>query len=293
MSFPDTLQRFLLEGSSVRGELVHLDHTWTTMLDGRGYPEPVRGVLGEFAAAIALLASTLKFNGSLILQIQGDGPVSLLVVECDGQGTMRAMAKWGDLPSQGGLRELIGDGKLVMTIDPKSGRERYQGIVELQGESVADVLMTYMRRSEQLPTRMWLAADGERACGMLLQRMPGSAGSEYADEDWNRANVLAETVTRDELLQLPPQQIIHRLYHEEDVRLFDPRPLRFGCSCSRDRVIRTLRILGYQDLQQLLKDRGKVSVDCEFCNQHYEFDAVDVEQIFATADTHQASPTRH
>jgi molecular chaperone Hsp33 len=292
MSYADTLQRFLFEGSAVRGELVHLDRTWTTMLDGRDYPEPVRAILGEFTAAIALLASTIKFEGSLILQIQGDGPVSLLVVECDSHGVMRGMAKWGQLPAEGGLRQLVGDGKLVITIDPKGGRERYQGIVELQGETVADVLMAYMQRSEQLPTHLWLAANQQQASGLLLQRMPED-GSEYADEDWNRTNLLAETVTREELLELAPQQLIHRLYHEEDVRLFEPRPLRFGCSCSRDRVIRTLRILGYQDLQQLLQERGKVSVDCEFCNQHYEFDAVDVEQIFAAASTRQASPTRH
>jgi molecular chaperone Hsp33 len=292
MLFEDTLQRFLLEGSPVRGELVHLDTTWKSMIQDRAYPEPVRDVLGQFAAAIALLASTLKFNGSLILQIQGDGPISLLVMECDSQGTMRGMAKWSELPPAGTLPELVGTGKLAITIDPKAGRERYQGIVELDGKSVAEVLMTYLQRSEQLATRLWLAADEQRASGLLLQRMPGSQG-EAADEDWNRANLLAETITGEELLDLAPREIIHRLYHEEDVRLFEPRPLRFGCSCSRDRVIRTLRILGYQDLQSLLEERGSVSVDCEFCNQHYEFDAVDVEQIFAAANTGQASPTRH
>jgi molecular chaperone Hsp33 len=292
MFVEDILQRFLLEGSPVRGELVHLDTTWKSMIQDRAYPEPVRNILGQFAAAIALLASTLKFNGSLILQIQGDGPISLLVMECDSQGTMRGMAKWSELPANATLPELVGSGKLAITIDPKAGRERYQGIVELDGNSVAEVLMAYLQRSEQLATRLWLAADGHRASGLLLQRMPGVRG-ESADEDWNRANLLAETVTGDELLDLAPREVIHRLYHEEDVRLFDPRPLRFGCSCSRDRVIRTLRILGYQDLQSLLEERGSVSVDCEFCNQHYEFDAVDIEQIFAAANTDQASPTRH
>ena len=243
-------------------------------------------------AAAALLSATLKFSGSLIMQIQGGGPVRLLVVECGADLTMRAMAHWdGDLAEGAALPELVGEGRFVITIDPKKGRQTYQGIVDLEGGSVAAVLENYMQRSEQLDTRIWLAADSHGAAGMLLQKMPDSP---EADTDaWNRAVLLGATVRPRELLDLPAREIIHRLYHEEDIRLFDSSPVHFGCTCSRERVANTLRMLGYDEVRSLLDEIGYIEADCEFCNHHYVFDAVDAEQVFASDVVGPVGQTRH
>jgi molecular chaperone Hsp33 len=286
----DSLQRFIFEGAPVRGELVHLDATWRAVLERHDYPAALRGVLGELMAAAALLSATLKFDGSLILQIQGSGPVKLIVVECTSEQTMRATAKWeGTLA--GSFRELVGDGRFVITIAPSDVSQTYQGIVELSGESVAEVLEHYMGTSEQLETRLWLASDGAQAAGMLLQRVPGPVG-EDADA-WTRAVLLGDTVRSDELLTLPGTQIIRRLYHEEDIRVFDARVVSFRCSCSRERVVNMLRMLGHEEVRSIIDECGSVEVNCEFCNRHYGFDAVDAEQIFAADLQTRAGSTRH
>ena len=286
----DSLQRFIFEGAPVRGELVHLDATWRAVLERHDYPAALRGVLGELMAAAALLSATLKFDGSLILQLQGSGAVKLIVVECTSEQTMRATAKWeGEL--SGSFRALVGDGRFVITIAPDDVTQTYQGIVELTGESVAQVLEHYMGTSEQLETRMWLASDGEQAAGMLLQRVPGPAG-DY-DDAWNRAVTLGDTVREEELLALSGPQVIRRLYHEEDIRVFDPRVVSFRCSCSRERVVNMLRMLGHEEVKSIIAERGAVEVNCEFCNRHYGFDAVDAEQIFAAELQTRAGSTRH
>ncbi|WP_009205323.1 Hsp33 family molecular chaperone HslO [Sulfuricella denitrificans] len=282
----------MFEHAAVRGEIIHLDATWKAVLERRDYPLALRTVLGELMAAAALLSATLKFSGSLIMQIQGGGPVRLLVVECGADLTMRAMAHWdGDLAEGAVLPELVGEGRFVITIDPKKGRQTYQGIVDLEGGSVAAVLENYMQRSEQLDTRIWLAADSHGAAGMLLQKMPD--GPEADTDAWNRAVHLGATVKSRELLDLPAREIIHRLYHEEDIRLFDSTPVHFGCTCSRERVANTLRMLGYDEVRSLLDEIGYIEADCEFCNQHYVFDAVDAEQVFASDVAGPAGQTRH
>jgi molecular chaperone Hsp33 len=282
----------MFEHAAVRGEIVHLDATWKAVLARRDYPLALRTVLGELMAAAALLSATLKFSGSLIMQIQGGGPVKLLVVECGADLTMRAMAHWnGDLAEGAALPELVGEGRFVITIDPKKGRQTYQGIVDLEGGSVAAVLENYMQRSEQLDTRIWLASDSHGAAGLLLQKMPDSP---EADTDaWNRAVHLGATVKPRELLDLPAREIIHRLYHEEDIRLFDSSPVHFGCTCSRERVANTLRMLGYDEVRSLLEEAGSIEANCEFCNHHYVFDAVDAEQVFASDIVDPVGPTRH
>jgi molecular chaperone Hsp33 len=288
----DSLQRFLFEGAPVRGELVHLDATWRAVLERHEYPEPLRLVLGEMMAAAALLSATLKFDGSLIMQIQGSGAARLIVVEITSDQTMRATAKWeGDLAAQS-FRELVGDGRFVITIAPReAAQQTYQGIVALEGESVAAVLEHYMSRSEQLETRLWLASDGAHAAGMMLQRLPGESGGD--PDAWNRAVKLGETVTPHELLGLPARQIIRRLYHEEDIRVFDARLVSFRCSCTRERVVNMLRLLGRHEVKSILAERGRVDVNCEFCNRHYSLDRVDAEQIFAAEVVTPAGTTRH
>jgi molecular chaperone Hsp33 len=287
----DSLQRFLLESTPVRGELVHLDATWRAVLERKTYPETLERLLGEMMAAAALLSATLKFEGALIMQMQGSGPVRLLVVEATSEHTLRATAKWdGELPGSS-LKELLGDGRFVITIVPESGKQTYQGVVGIEGETVAQVLEHYMAKSEQLETRLWLASDSRQAAGMLLQKLPVPAG-EDADA-WNRAVTLAETITAKELLLLPATEIIRRLYHEEDVRVFDSRPIAFRCSCSRQRVTSMLRMLGRQEVLSILEERDTIEVDCEFCGRHYEFDAVDAEQVFASEVAMHAPQTRH
>ena len=287
----DSLQRFIFEHAPIRGEIVHLDATWQAVLERRDYPARVRDVLGELMAASALLTSTLKFDGRLIMQVQGSGPVNLLVVECTSNRTMRAIAQWNGEVPDAPLAELVGNGRLAVTIDPLKGKERYQAIVSLEGMTVAEAFENYFARSEQLDTRLWLAADRNQVAGMLLQRLPDSPQPD--DDAWMRAVHLGSTITREELLALPVREIIRRLYHEEDIRLFSRVPVSFRCSCSRERVEAVLRMLGHEEIRSILAEQGSIRVDCEFCGGRYEFDTIDAEQLFAALHTIPAAPTRH
>jgi molecular chaperone Hsp33 len=287
----DTLHRFLFENAAIRGELVHLDATWQAVQENHVYPEVLRQAMGELMAAAALLAATLKLQGALILQIQGKGPVRLLVVECTGDMTMRATAKWTGELAEGGLAELIGDGRFVITLDPKDGKQAYQGIVPLEGASVAEILQNYMSRSEQLETRLFLTSDSHRSAGMLLQKLPEKAAPDA--DAWSRASLLAATVKSDELLDLNAREILHRLFHEEDIRLFAPQPVSFHCNCSREGVANMLRMLGRAEIDSVVAEQGSVEVHCEFCNRCYGFDPLDVEQVFISEVSPPGSDTRH
>lgn len=291
MTHHDTLQRFLFQAAPIRGEIVHLDATWQTVQAHHDYPPALRSAMGELMAAAALLAATLKLEGALVLQIQGKGPVSLLVVECTGQLTMRATARWaGELPDTG-LSGLIGDGRFVITLDPKDGKQTYQGIVPLEGGSVAEILQNYMTRSEQLETHLVLAADGQQAAGLLLQKLPEQAGQDA--DAWPRVVQLADTLSAQELLQLPPETVLHRLFHEEDRVQFEPQPVRFHCNCSHESVSNMLRMVGRDEVESILAEQGVIEVHCEFCNRRYRFDAVDAAQLFAAGDAIKGSSTRH
>jgi len=273
----DSLHRFIIERTNVRGEWVHLDSSWQAILERGDYPSAVQRVLGEAMAAAALLSATIKFNGSLTMQIAGHGPISMLVMQADGNRHLRGLAHWEGIVPETGLQAQFGDARMVITIDPGEGRERYQGVVELAGDTLADALQDYFLRSEQLPTRLWLCASEKRASGILLQALPGD---EPDPDAWNRAVALADTVTEQELLELPATELIHRLYYEEDVRLFEREPVSFRCSCSEDRVKNMLRGLGSEEAQTILREEGAIHVACEFCNAQFHFDAVDVEGVF-------------
>lgn len=285
----DILQRFLFDNTPIRGELVHLDAAWQEVLSRHDYPPVVRARLGEMMASCLLLSATLKFRGAVTMQVQGDGPISLLVVEATARRTVRGMAQWQGEVAAGELHAQFGAGRLTITIDPGTGGERYQGVVALEGRSLADAIDIYLERSEQLPTRMWLAADGRCAAGMLLQKLPGT---EHDDDAWGRVQALGATLAPDELLALPAQQIIHRLFHEEDVRLFEAEPVSFHCSCSRERVAGMLHNLGQDEVMDILHHEGAIEVTCEFCNRQYRFDAMDAAQLFA-ASIPDAGSTRH
>mgnify|MGYP006282884585 FL=1 len=280
MSGGDALRRFMFEDFPVRGQLVRLEQSWQEMLARQDYPPAVRSLLGEAMAACVLLASTLKFDGLLTLQVQGEGELSLLVVQCGSDLTVRGLAKWrGDDP-QGTLAELTGHGRLAITIERGKGRERYQGIVLADTDTLASCLEGYFAQSEQLPTRLWLAADAAGAAGMLLQQLPAGTTEPQPDEDgWRRAGLLAATLTPEELLGLEPRQLLRRLFHEEDLRLAEARAVNFHCSCNRERVESALRLLGRSELDDLLAVDGRIEVRCEFCNAAYELDRVDVERL--------------
>ncbi len=287
----DSLQRFLFEHAPVRGQIVHLDATWRAVLARRDYPPALRLLLGEAMAAAALLAATVKLDGRLVMQVRGQGPVKLLVAECTSHRTLRAMASWDGTVPDGPLPAIVGDGQLVITLDPREGRERYQGIVELAGENLAAALEDYFARSEQLKTRLWLAADAARAAGMLLQQLPDRQAVDA--EVWPRALERSRALTREELLGRPAREIIQDLYRYEDVRLFEGVPLSFRCPCSRERVANTLRMLGEDEVGALLREQGRIDVSCEFCNHQYQFDPVDTEQLFASRVTARAPSRLH
>lgn len=286
----DSLQRFVFERTDVRGELVHLDASWRAVLERQAYPEPVRELLGQALAAVTLLSATIKIDGFLHLQLRGDGPLELLLVEVTAQRTLRGLARWsGEVPAAP-LGAQVGKARLTLTIDPGGGRERYQGLVAVEQDSLAATLEDYFRQSEQLATRLWLVADQQRAAGMLLQRLPGATPDGDA---WNRDVLLGETVTDAELLQLSARELLRRLFHEEDLRLFEPEPVSFRCRCSRGRIEAVLRGLGHDELRDILEEQGEVSVTCEFCSQTHAFDVVDVERLFAAADQPEVPATRH
>ncbi|HEY3645259.1 MAG TPA: Hsp33 family molecular chaperone HslO [Gammaproteobacteria bacterium] len=290
MSEHDTLRRFIFERLPVQGRHVHLDATWRAALERQDYPAPVRGLLGEAMAAVALLSATLKFDGNITLQVQGTGPVHLLVVQCTSDLNLRGLARWHGEPPAASFRELIGDGRLVMTIEQSGKAERYQSIVPLEGDSLSSSLESYFARSEQLATRLWLTAGDASASGFLLQMLPDKQGDR---DSWQHVTVLSDTLKQAELAGLSAQEILHRLYNEDDVRLFDGAPVAFRCRCSRERIEDTLRGLGHDEVQSILKEHGSVDVDCEFCGRRYSFDLVDVESLFAGEFALPRSPARH
>lgn len=276
---PDSLQRFVFEKYPVRGEIAHLNQSYQAILERRSYPLTVQKLLGETLTAAALLSATLKYTGSLILQIQSEGPVKLLLAQTNHQGHVRGLANWeGDIKNAT-FAELMSGGRIVITIDSGKNAERYQGIVELKGESLSQALETYFAQSEQLPTFISLAADEQTAAGLLLQVLPGTY-----DQDpglaWEHLTQLSRTLTSKEMLTLPNKEILKRLFHEEDIRLFDTEPVNFICSCDRDRMERAILVMGKDEALQEVAKRKVLTVTCEFCNRHLDFDAVDVNKIF-------------
>lgn len=284
MSSPDQTQRFLFDQTQIRGEITGLGQSYQTVLSKHNYPEPVQRLLGEFMAAVALLSDTLKFNGRLSLQVRGAGQVRMLMAECRNQQALRAIAQYTDDFSD--QAALLGQGQMAITIEPDQGK-RYQGIVPIDddNQTLARALEEYFRQSEQIRTRLWLSADGQRAAGVLIQAMPQSASEgslESTDTDaWDRVTHLADTLTDDELLQLSNETLLHRLFHEEQVRLFDSHGLHFECTCSRERCGNAILTLGETEALQVVEEEGAIHSDCQFCHQQYRFDRDDVTALFA------------
>src|SRR5882757_4415661 len=285
----DSLHRFIFEHYPIRGHLVHLDASWRALIEHREYPGVIREVLGETVVASLLLAATIKFEGVLSLQLQGPGAVQLLLAQCTSGLGVRGLARYRNELESGvssrDLHRLIGTGNLTVTLESDDGSQRYQGIVPITGARLADSLQIYFENSEQLPTRLWLYADEQGAAGMLLQRLPGDDGMvnlAAIDDAWRRVQLIGATLTPGELRTLADTEILHRLFNEDDVRLFEPAPVYFRCRCSRERVNGMLQGLGEAETRSILAERGEVEVRCDFCNRAYVFDAVDVAQLFNT-----------
>jgi molecular chaperone Hsp33 len=308
------LHKFLFEGLPVRGCIVRLTDAWTEILARRhantttgDYPPPVAELLGEMAAAGVLMQSNIKFNGALVLQIFGDGPVKVAVAEVQHDLSLRATAKVvGDVGVNARLSDMVNvgnKGRCAITLDPREklpGQQPYQGVVPLHGDhrekiqKLSEVLEHYMLQSEQLDTTLVLAADGKVAAGLLIQRLPVAGEGNLAgslvskenedeigvNEDYNRISILASSLKREELLELDVETILQRLFWEERVLRFEPQTPRFACTCSRERVSHMIRGLGREEAESILAERGDIEVGCDFCGQQYRFDAVDAAQIF-------------
>lgn len=290
----DRLHRFLLERAGVSGVLVQLEEAWQEVASRSEYPPAVSGLLGEALAATAALSGTIKLSGSLSLHIRSKGELSLLYTECNDGGRLRGLAQWqgraADTLDLSGLAEPL----LAITIDNAATGQRQQGLVPVEQSTLAQLLEGYFERSEQLPSRIVLACAGGRAAALILQPLAQGGGvGEHDPDGWNRVRHLAATLTAPELLQLPAEQVLLRLFHDEDVRLTGERGLHFGCQCSRERVAAVLRNLGRAESEAALQPDGRIEVTCEFCNTRYHFDRVDLEQVLRDLPETPGSGSTH
>lgn len=293
MNDKDVLQRFIFEKAPVRGELVRLNESFRIITEQHGYPPLIRNLLGQALASVVLLSSIIKFNGRLTLQFRGKGKLKLLVAQCNQQFHLRGLVQYKDILNEEELWFALNQGILAIMMDPDiPNGKRYQGIVAWQGKSLSESIENYFNQSEQLPTRIWLAVNDQCAAGLMLQVMPKEKPELYKN-DWEHLIHLTDTIKSDELLQLDNQTILHRLYSEEDVRLFAQESVRFQCDCSVARGEHAILLLGQEEAEQELKAKQNIIVTCEFCNKEYVFDRVDVTRIFKKGENPPSSTQLH
>ncbi|UJP04865.1 MAG: Hsp33 family molecular chaperone HslO [Nitrosomonas sp.] len=275
------LQRFMLENLDIRGAVVHLDSIWRQMTTGRNYPSPVIRLLGEMSAVTLLLGENLKQTGRLTIQLSGNGPVSMLVLDCTESLHLRGMAKCDSVVALQPVPKLLGNGRLLLTLDMPSMRESYQSIVPLEGETIAGIFEHYFQQSEQLPSRLFLIAENNTVLGLLLQKLPNA---DLADPDgWSRAEALASTLHDHRVLGLNAEQILARLFHEETIRIFAAQPVHYGCKEDPAKIYAMLRSLGREEVDSILREFGAVIVNDDICNREYRLDALMVDAIFREA----------
>lgn len=274
----DILHRYLFDNADVRGEIVQLQDCYQQVLSAHDYPVAVQILLGQLMAATSLLTATIKFSGDISVQLQGDGPVSLAVINGNNKQVLRGVSRWkGDIAADASLQDMMGKGYMVITLTPDEG-ERYQGIVSLDHPNMAACLEEYFNQSEQLPTQIQLFANGQQAAGMLLQVLPSKSAE---NEDYEHLSAITATIKADELFTLDAEQVLHRLYHQEEVRLFDPVDVTFKCSCSRERSSAAIRTISQSEVEQILAEEGKIDMGCEYCSVMYTFDSIDIASIYA------------
>lgn len=287
----DHRQRFLLETCDVRGQYISLDQTWLDACSRVDYPKAVAQVLGEAFVAAGLLAATIKFEGKLTLQVRGPGNIHLLVVQVTNEGNLRGLARWQAVPEGNSLKELFGeDAQLTIAIEATRGAEPYQGIVSLEGESLSDAIRQYFQSSEQLKTHLQFAVTDTSACGVLLQALPAEAKSLDEEDGFTRAVALAESFTKEELLEHDLERLLHLAYHQEQVRVFDAESVAFRCSCSRERIDNMLLGIGLKEVDDILNEQNVVEVTCEFCDETYRYDRVDADALFNATPGYESSP---
>ena len=279
MKETDTLQRFMFEHASIRGEIAHLDETYKTIMNQRPYPPQVKKLLGEALISCLLLAGSIKFEGDMSLQFQGDERLPMLLVQCDHQLHIRAFAKYQEDADDIDYDSAFSQGKMVLTINQYNQTQAYQSIVPIRSTSMSENLTHYFAQSEQLATQVWLAVSDHTAAGMLLQLMPDQNTLER-EQFWEYAVHLGQTISEHELLTLDNATILHRLYHETEIRLYTARSVAFKCRCNPEKMKQVLTILGEKDVQQLVKEKGDVEVRCDFCNKQYVFDPIDITMLF-------------
>lgn len=278
MNKQDKLQRFLFESAFVRGEIVHLHQTYQLIIEQHEYPPIIRQLVGQALVLVSLLTGIIKFKGRLTLQFQNKSGLKLLLAQSNQDLQIRALAQWEGELDEAQLAEDLKKGILAIMMDPDSSTQRYQGVVSWRGDSLAESIEGYFQDSEQLLTRIWLAIDDTRAAGLLLQALPGAAESN-ADK-WEHLTILTDTIKADELLTLETKTLLHRLYSEEDIRIFEAAPVEFKCTCSPERGQNAILLLGREEAEEELQLKQVIVVRCDFCNHEYIFDRVDVETIF-------------
>jgi molecular chaperone Hsp33 len=283
----DTRQRFLFDDTHIRGEITTLSESFKAIQQRQDYPPVITAILGEFLAAASLLSATLKFKGIVSIQAIGQGTITSIMAECSNNTQLRGIVR-GDYQSIGdneNFKTLLGSATLAITIEPE-GRERYQGLVPMDKDSLSECLEYYFDQSEQLSTKIKLAADQHTAAGVLIQEMPHSSNDEQARENWQHLSVLLESLKPEEQLELEHEEQLYRLFHEQKVRLFEPEKLQFFCSCSKARTAKMLVSLGADEVNQIIQEQGLIDVNCEFCDQHYQFDQSDIDEIFNQPSLH-------
>ncbi len=279
MSESDSLQRFVFEHAPIRGEVVHLEQTWQKIVSQHPYPPMIKNLLGEAIVSCLLLASSIKFEGTLSLQFQGDARLSLLLVQCDNELNVRAFTKYTEALEIIDYAKAFLEGTMVFTINQYQQTQTYQSIVPIQATSMSENLMNYFAQSEQITTRVWLAVGEQKAAGMLLQLLPGQDTTQR-EQFWEYAVQLGQTVSEQELLNLDTPTLLYRLYNETDIRLFEPRQTRFKCHCTPEKMKQVLTVLGEEEAKELLQEQQTIDITCDFCNQQYHFDAIDVTMMF-------------
>jgi len=280
------VQRFLLENLDIRGAIVRLDSVWQHMLRDRAYPEPVMHLLGEMSAVTLLLSDRLKQPGRLTVQLQGNGPISMLVIDCSENLNLRGMAKFAPNVDLQTVPGLLGHGRLVLTLDKDSMREAYQSIVPLDGDTIGEIFEHYFRQSEQLSSRLFLTATNSTILGIMLQKMPKA--DECDPDGWNRIETLAATAYDRALFELTAEEMLRHLFFEETMSIFDAQSVSFGCHENTAKICEMLQSLGRDEVNAILRERGEVIVHDDICDREYRFDALAVDAIFR-----DAGPTVH
>lgn len=287
MKSQDTRQRFLFDETHIRGEVTTLSKSFQAIQQRQDYPAVITAILGEFLAAASLLSATLKFKGIVSIQAIGQGDITSIMAECSNNTQLRGIVRgdYQNIGSEEGFKSLLGSATLAITIEPE-GRERYQGIVPIDKDSLSECLEHYFAQSEQLSTKIKLAANQHTAAGILIQEMPHSSDDEQARDNWQHLSLLLESLKPEEQLELEHEEQLYRLFHEQQVRLFDPENLQFFCSCSKARTAKMLVSLGADEINQIFQEQGIIQVNCEFCDQYYQFDQPDIDAIFNEPSVH-------